>query len=40
VVASLEAAETCKVLLQKGGTMRRRELIINLLDMDFQEIAF
>ncbi len=40
VVASLEVAETCKILLQKGEVLRNRELIINLLDMSFQEIAF
>jgi molybdopterin-synthase adenylyltransferase len=40
VVASLEVAEVCKILLQKGKSLRGRELLINLLDMDFQEIAF
>ena len=40
VVASLEVAEVCKLLLQKGETLRNRELIIDLLDMSFQEIAF
>lgn len=40
VVASLEVAEVCKVLLQKGECLRNRELVISLLDMSFQEIAF
>lgn len=40
VVASLEVTEVCKILLEKGECLRNRELIINLLDMSFQEIAF
>lgn len=38
VVASLQAAEVCKVLLGKGMTLRRRVLYINLLDMELEEV--
>ena len=40
VVASLEVAEVCKLLLGKGETLRNRKLLINLLDMEFEEISF
>jgi len=40
VVASLQVAEVCKVLLGEGEPLRRRKLIINLLDMEFEEICF
>jgi molybdopterin/thiamine biosynthesis adenylyltransferase len=39
VVASLEAAELCKVLLGHGSTLRRRVLFIDLRAMAFQEMA-
>jgi len=39
VVASLEAAETCKILLGAGVPLRGRWLVINLYDMTFDEIA-
>jgi molybdopterin/thiamine biosynthesis adenylyltransferase len=39
VVASLQAAEVCKVLLGKGKPLARRVLTVNLLDMTFEEIA-
>ncbi len=40
VVASLQVAEVCKVLLGEGEPLRRRKLVINLLDMEFEEIHF
>ena len=39
VVASLESAEVCKILLGKGSTLRGRQLMVDLLDMEIQEIA-
>lgn len=39
-VASIQVAEACKVLLGEGETLRRRKLVINLLDMEFEEIRF
>lgn len=39
VIASLEAAETCKVLLGVGRQGKGRKLAINLLDMEFEEIV-
>jgi len=38
VVASLQVAEACKVILAQGGTASGRMLIFNLLDMEFEEI--
>jgi molybdopterin/thiamine biosynthesis adenylyltransferase len=38
VVASLEATEVCKILLDEGTPLRNRMLSINLLDMEFNEI--
>lgn len=40
VVASLQVAEICKVILGKGDLLRRRKLNIDLLDMEFHEISF
>lgn len=40
VVASLEVAEVCKVLLSQGRPLRGRQLCINLLDMEIEEIPF
>jgi molybdopterin-synthase adenylyltransferase len=40
VVASLEVAEVCKILLNEGETLRFRKLVINLLDMEFEEVTF
>ena len=40
VVASLEVAEVCKVLLGTGKPLRRRKLSIDLLEMEIQEIHF
>jgi molybdopterin/thiamine biosynthesis adenylyltransferase len=37
LVASLEAAEVCKVLLSRGTPLRRRTLVIDLLEMEFVE---
>ena len=38
VVASFEAAEVCKILLGQGRLLRNRQLNINLLDMEVEEI--
>jgi hypothetical protein len=37
-VASIEAAEVCKILLDIGRPLRKRMLSINLLDMEIVEI--
>jgi molybdopterin/thiamine biosynthesis adenylyltransferase len=37
-VASIEAAEVCKILLDEGTSLRKRMLSINLLDMEIVEI--
>ncbi|WP_298273373.1 HesA/MoeB/ThiF family protein [Geobacter sp.] len=39
VVASMEVAEVCKVLLALGTRLSSRKLTINLLDMETEEIA-
>jgi len=38
VIASLEVAEVCKVLLGQGALLRNRKLSLNLLDMEVEEI--
>jgi len=38
VVASLEVAEVCKIILGQGNLMRRRTLVIDLLHMEFSEV--
>lgn len=38
VVASLQAAEACKVLLREGKCLSKRILFINLLDMEIVEV--
>lgn len=38
VAASLQVAEVCKVLLGQGRPLRNRQLNINLLDMEIEEI--
>ncbi|MCM2321956.1 MAG: HesA/MoeB/ThiF family protein [Oligoflexia bacterium] len=40
VVASLEAAETCKVLLGRGTALSKRFLSVNLLDMEMDQIRY
>ena len=40
LVASIETAEVCKILLGEGETLRNRKLSINLLDMEFEEVMF
>ena len=40
LVASIQVAEVCKILLGKGETLRHRKLVVNLLDMEFHEVAF
>lgn len=38
IVASLEVAEVCKLLLDMGTALRRKMLFINLLDMEIDQI--
>lgn len=38
VIASLEAAEVCKVLLAEGSSLRNRMLTVDLREMDFEQI--
>ena len=40
LVASIETAEVCKILLGEGILLRNRKLSINLLDMEFEEVIF
>jgi molybdopterin/thiamine biosynthesis adenylyltransferase len=40
LVASMEAAEVCKVLLGTGKTLQNRVISVNLLEMTFEEMAF
>lgn len=40
VVASLQVAEACKIILGQGHPLRHRMLFINLLDMKVEEIRF
>jgi molybdopterin/thiamine biosynthesis adenylyltransferase len=40
VVASLEVAEACKIILGKGELLRHRKLSIDLLDMEIHEIPY
>jgi molybdopterin/thiamine biosynthesis adenylyltransferase len=40
VVASLEVAEVCKLLLGKGELLRNRKLNIDLLEMEMHEIPY
>lgn len=40
VVASLEVAEVCKILLGKGELLRKRKLSIDLLEMEIHEIPY
>ncbi len=40
VVASLEVAEACKILLDLGRPLRRRKLAIDLLHMEIHEMRF
>lgn len=38
LVASVEVAEVCKILLGEGEPLRHRKLIVNLLEMTFEEV--
>ena len=38
VVASLQVAEVCKILLGQGRRLDRRMLLLNLLEMEFEEV--
>lgn len=40
VIASIEAAEVCKILLGKGELLRNRKLSIDLLEMEVHEIPY
>ena len=40
VVASIETAEVCKILLKVGKPLRNRKISINLLDLTFEEVLF
>ena len=40
VVASLEVAEVCKILLGTGSLLRHRKLTLDLLNMEIEEIPF
>jgi len=40
VIASLEAAEVCKILIGNGQPLSRRKLHINLLDMEIIELPY
>jgi molybdopterin/thiamine biosynthesis adenylyltransferase len=39
VVASLQVAEVCKIILKEGEPLRRRKLAIDLLSMEFHDIC-
>ncbi len=39
VIASLQAAEVCKVLLGAQGQLRHRQLVVDLLHMEIHEVA-
>ena len=40
LVASIETAEVCKIILGEGAPLRNRKLSINLLDMEFEDVIF
>jgi len=40
VIASLQVAEVCKIIIGQGTTLTRRKLHINLLDMEFVDIQY
>ena len=40
LVASIEAAEVCKILLGVGHPLQSRQIAINLLEMTFEEVVF
>ncbi|MBC8017831.1 MAG: HesA/MoeB/ThiF family protein [Verrucomicrobia bacterium] len=40
VVASLQVAEVCKIILGRGELLRNRKLSIDLLDMEIHEISY
>jgi len=40
VVASLQVAEVCKIILGKGELLRGRKLLVDLLEMEVQEIPY
>jgi molybdopterin/thiamine biosynthesis adenylyltransferase len=40
IVASLQVAEVCKIVLGKGELLRNRKLSIDLLDMEIHEITY
>jgi molybdopterin/thiamine biosynthesis adenylyltransferase len=38
IIASMEVAETCKLLLKQGTSLHKRVLFINILDMEIEDI--
>ncbi|MDD2318505.1 MAG: HesA/MoeB/ThiF family protein [Geobacteraceae bacterium] len=40
VIASLQVAEVCKIIIGQGSTLAKRKLHINLLDMEIIEIQY
>jgi len=40
LAASLQVSEVCKILLGEGRLLRHRQLVFNVLDMEFENIAF
>jgi molybdopterin/thiamine biosynthesis adenylyltransferase len=38
IIASMEVAETCKLLLNQGTSLHKRILFINILDMEIEDI--
>ncbi len=40
VIASMEVAEVCKILTGRGTLLSNRNMHINLLDMEFDEVQF
>ena len=40
VIASLQVAEVCKVLLGEGEPLRNRMLMVDLLEMDFEHVEW
>jgi hypothetical protein len=39
IIASMEVAETCKLLLNQGTSLHKRILFINILDMEIEDIG-
>lgn len=39
IIASMEAAEVCKLILGKGTTLNARMLLVDLLEMEFHDVS-